>query len=434
MKRIPKTFDSVRTKIRAISSQSLLRNAFFLMLSTAITAGIGFLFWNICSRSYSPEEVGLATTLISATALISTLSMWGFNNTIISFLPKSKDMRLANMAFAGVSLSSLVFGALFILLASQFDPNLPEIMSQPWEKAVVLAYVMAQSLNMLTDSLFIAKRNTKYILLKNSVSSVAKLILPWMLISLAGFGIFMSIAAVTFISLAISAYNILKQLHYIPRFELQKEQFQKVRTFTLENYIGNIFGILPTTLVPLSVSWILGKEQVAYLYIALTISALLNVIPSATSQSFFAEASHHGTDAKHLLAKAFKHVYAILVPAVIILTVGGGLLLDIFGKAYSASSFHVLQLLAVASLFGVINYLGDTYLNVLHRTKAYIFMNALNAIAVVGFSIIGMHRYGLIGVGYGWLAGQIFTNIAYACLMSVKKTDPASGLEPVKAT
>lgn len=411
----------VRLKIRTITSQSLVRNAFFLMLSTAITAAVGFIFWNICSRNYSPEEVGLATTLISATALVSSLSMWGFNNTIISFLPKSKDTRLIDLSLLVVAGSSLLFGLAFIMLASSFDPNLPEIMAEPWQKLLVLAYIVALSLNALSDSLFIARRSAKYILYKNGASSIAKLILPWVLISFAGFGIFASIATVTFICLAMSAYNVWRQLGYRPhRAELSKE-VQKVRSFTLENYIGNIFGILPSTLVPLSVSWILGKEQVAYLYIALTISALLNVIPSATSQSFFAEASHHGADVRKLLSNAVRHVYTLLVPAVAVLVLCGGLLLDVFGKAYAMSSFHVLQFLAIASLFGVINYLGDTYLNVQHRTKAYIFMNALNAVAVVGFCVIGMHRYGLIGVGYGWLAGQIFTNIAYICLMAFSK-------------
>lgn len=405
---------------RKVTSQSLMRNAFFLMLSSAIAAGVGFLFWNICSRQYSTEEVGLATTLISATALISALSMWGFNNTLISFLPKSRDFKLVDTAVMIVGVSSLVFGCAFIALATLFDPNLPAIMHRPWEKLIILAYIVALSLNALTDSLFVAKRSAQFILAKNALGSIAKLTLPWALVGLAGFGIFASIAAVTVISLAISTYYLVVRLNYRPRLTFSAKQFSKVRKFTTENYVGNIFGILPTTLIPIAASWILGKEQVAFLFIALTISALLNVIPSATSQSFFAEASHEGADIKQLMIKAFRHIYGLLLPAVIVLILGGSLLLGVFGQAYSAS-LHVLQLLAIANLFGVINYLGDTYLNVQHRTKAFILMNGVNAVSVVGFAVIGMQHFGLVGAGYGWLAGQIATNCVYVALMSGSK-------------
>ncbi len=398
----------------------IARNALYLMGSTFVSAAAGFLFWSFCSHLFTPHEVGLATTLVAATALVSALSMAGLNNAVIAYIPKHKTpaetTALMDTAVGTVGVISLLAGLVYVIVANHIDRHLPGYMPALWQQALVVLYIAAQSLSTLTDSMLTALRQPRLIFVKNNVGSVVKLVLPFICAGLAGFGIFTAIAIVTFVSLAVSIYNM-RQLGYRPRPEIVRHQLSAVRRFTLDNYVGTIFGMLPATLVPLLISWILGATQVAYLYIALTISQLLNVIPAATSQSFFAEASHGRIPLPALVRRAVSHIYILLVPAVGIVLAGGGLLLKIFGGSYAHNGLHALQLLSIASLFGVVNYLGDTYLNVKHRTRAYIAMNALNAALVVVLAGIGAHRHGLTGAATGWLMGQAITNVAYAGLL-----------------
>jgi hypothetical protein len=58
-----------------VRSDPLLQNSFFIMLTTATMALLGFLFWVLNARLFDPPQIGVATTLISATSLNSYQSL-----------------------------------------------------------------------------------------------------------------------------------------------------------------------------------------------------------------------------------------------------------------------------------------------------------------------------------------------------------------------
>src|ERR1035437_7746220 len=65
---------------------NLYRNSIFMLASTAIMALSGFVFWIICAHLYTPEQVGLATTIISAVALVSSFCLMGYNIALIRYI------------------------------------------------------------------------------------------------------------------------------------------------------------------------------------------------------------------------------------------------------------------------------------------------------------------------------------------------------------
>src|ERR1700739_369629 len=67
---------NIATRFR---EDSLFQNSVYLITSTVAMSLFGFAFWIITTRLYSPEEIGFATALISATTLLSTFSLFGFN-------------------------------------------------------------------------------------------------------------------------------------------------------------------------------------------------------------------------------------------------------------------------------------------------------------------------------------------------------------------
>ena len=56
---------------------SLLVNSFFLFAILMFSSGFGFLVWLAASRLYLPEEVGLATTVISTSQFLTGLAGLG---------------------------------------------------------------------------------------------------------------------------------------------------------------------------------------------------------------------------------------------------------------------------------------------------------------------------------------------------------------------
>src|SRR4051812_22466809 len=78
-------------KFLKLRHDPLYMNSIFMMGSTAMVSGSGFFFWMIATHLYHDSQVGLATALVSTIGFIMSLSILGFNYSIIRFLPKSKN-------------------------------------------------------------------------------------------------------------------------------------------------------------------------------------------------------------------------------------------------------------------------------------------------------------------------------------------------------
>ena len=79
---------SLLTRLRA---DHLVRNSLYLMLSSGVQAALGFTFWLLMARLFSSADIGMASSLISATSLIGFFALFGLNSTLVRFLPTSKD-------------------------------------------------------------------------------------------------------------------------------------------------------------------------------------------------------------------------------------------------------------------------------------------------------------------------------------------------------
>ena len=71
----------------------LYRNSIFLMLSSTVGAGTGFIFWIIAARLYSTEDVGLSSAIVSVMRLLMLLSFVGLNIGFIRYLPEKENKK-----------------------------------------------------------------------------------------------------------------------------------------------------------------------------------------------------------------------------------------------------------------------------------------------------------------------------------------------------
>ena len=71
---------------------SLYRNAIYLMMATAVSSIFGLAFWVVATRwLYEPEDIGLASAVISAIMLLALLATLGLDYALIRFLPNSGE-------------------------------------------------------------------------------------------------------------------------------------------------------------------------------------------------------------------------------------------------------------------------------------------------------------------------------------------------------
>ena len=405
-----------------LANDSLFRNSIYLMSSTGVMAVFGFFFWIINARLYSAEQVGIGTTLISIMTLISSFSLLGLRNSLIKYLPTSdKKNEKINTSFTLVGLTSIFISIFFLAFLKTFSPRLLFVRESIIFSLLFLLFTVFFSLNITSESVFIAYRSSKFVLIKNTISSIAKLILPIFLVALGAYGIFMSMGIAIAIAFLFSLVFLILRFNYSPKPIIDKIVVKRMTKFSLGNYIAGFIGGLPAMVLPIFIINSIGAKFSAYFYLDMMIANLLYIIPIATSQSLFAEGSYSETELKVYLKKAIKIISLILIPAILVTFLFGNYILLAFGKEYSDEGFILLKLLSISGIFISINAIGGAILNIKHKIKLMILLSLIAAAVILSLSVffIKMNLFGVVGVGIGWIVGQGTTSLIY--LLFIKK-------------
>lgn len=399
-----------------IMSDSLYRNSVYLMFGTLIMSLLGFVFWIIGARLFTTEQVGLATTIISVTSLITSFSLLGLNSGLIRYLPTAEDKdKKINTSFALVAIVTIIISSIFLFSVKTISPKLMFIHNNAVLAFIFIFFMIFASSNSLIDSVFIAYRNTKFILLKNTIFSSLKILLLFAFAGFGAYGIFSAHMTGLIIGFFAVFTILIYKFGYRPKFAFYDSIIKKIGKYSFGNYIAGFILGLPTMLLPLLILNNLGAETSAYYYISMMIAGLLFVIPQATSNSLFAEGSYDSEQLKIQIKKAVKIISSLLIPAILVILFFGQYILLAFGKQYSAEGFRFLQFLALSGVFMGINYIFGVLLRVKKRIKGLIFVNSVCASLILGLGYLWIDR-GLIGIGHAYLIGQGIASVLYLVL------------------
>ncbi|MCH8826890.1 MAG: oligosaccharide flippase family protein, partial [Chloroflexi bacterium] len=119
-------------------------NSVFLISHSGATAGIAFLFWVVATRSFSPEEVGISSALISAAALLSFFARFGMGDGIIRFLAsrEGEPSRLINSVFLATGAAAILVSVVFLVGLPVWSQPLRLVLGQPLIMAVFIISVI----------------------------------------------------------------------------------------------------------------------------------------------------------------------------------------------------------------------------------------------------------------------------------------------------
>jgi len=402
-----------------LANDSLYRNSIYLMLSTAVMAFLGFFFWAINARLYSTEQVGIATTLISVMTLISTFSLLGLGNSLIKYIPISeRKNEKINTSFTLVGLTSIFISIFFLGFLKTFSPQLLFVRGNIFFAILFVLFVVFTSLNTILETVFIAYRSSKYVLIKNTIFSIVKLIFPFILVTLGAYGIFMSFSLSLIIAFIFSLVFLILKFNYLFKPTINMDIIKRMTIFSLGNYAAGFIGGLPQLVLPLFITNLIGARFTAYFYMDMMIVNFLYIVPMATSQSLFAEGSYNEAELKIQLNKATKIIPLILIPAIVVTLLFGRYILLVFGKQYSSEGLMLLQLLAISGIFISINFISNAIFYIKHKIKLIILVNFIGAFIILSLSTLLIHQ-NLLGVGIAWVIGQGVVSGIY--LIFIKK-------------
>lgn len=400
-----------KERLKRLFHIPLYSNALYLMITSAATALLGFVFWIIVARFYPPEDVGLASAAIAAIGLLSLFSYLGLGAGLIRFLPGSgKDANsMINTVFTIGALASILAAFIFVAGLGFWSPALLFLRQNSIYLVTFFLFTIAFTLSYLADNTFIARRQANFVLARGLIFGILRLPLP---ILLAAFFHFFGILASWGISLAVAfLFSILlflprAQPGYRPFFAFNRRALNDMLHFSFANYMGSLFWTAPAMVLPIMVVNLLGAEPNAYFYIAWSVSSVLAMIPTAASTSLFAEGSHEEDKLRPNVRRSLKMVFIILVPAIILVLAFADKLLLLFGSSYSENATTLLRILTISALPLAINlvYLGIK--RVEKKLKVIVSLSVFAAVATLGLSYLLLPRMGINGVGIAWLVTQ----------------------------
>jgi O-antigen/teichoic acid export membrane protein len=390
---------------------SLYRNAIFLMANTLANNLFGFVFWMAIAWLYPTSEFGLATALIAAAMFVATLSRLGLDIGLVRYLPEAgeKESSMINSTFSISGGLAVIFAIVFLVGIELWSPALDFLVTTPMFAVGFVMIAVLFTVSPVMNHVFIAKRATKYMLLKTVVYGIARIGPPLVFVAVFGvFGIFASWGLGAFLALLVGWLFFMRKLipGYRPIPSVSKTVVNDMLHFSAGNYVAGIMAMLPSLILPLMIINLATAELTAYFYVAWMIAGILFVIPGAVSTSLFAEGSHFQESLSRNVRKSLKLVFGLMAIGVLVILFFGNYVLLLFGNDFSEEAFGLLRLLALSGVFVSVNNVYLAIKRVEKNVTLIIAISSIIAIGTLGITYIFLPSMGLISVGIGWTLSQ----------------------------
>jgi O-antigen/teichoic acid export membrane protein len=418
----------------------LLRNGYALIVNVGATSVLGLLYWILAARLYSPAEVGVGNAAISLMQLLAGIGgQLTFAAALARFIPRAggASKRLAFFSYllagsAGVAVSLVYIAAIHIHWG--FFNRIPAVLGHSWLLAAALgASVTVWCLFALQDAVLTGIRQAVWIPVENGLYGVVKI---GMLVGLAHvtqrYGIFTSFTLPAFIALFPTNYFIFRRLlprHMdavaaepesgLPWGERGGFSLRSIRRFMGGDYLGTVLFMATGTLLPVLILARLGKAEAGYFASAYLIIYALDLVTVNLGVALMVEGAMDRSLLRHHAATVVRRVLAIIGPAVAILLLFAPRVLGVFGHAYAVHGSSLLRLLAIAVLAKAVTSLYIALSRVERRVGQIAFWQAVLLLSITGLSWWLMGRFGIEGVGLGYLASQVV--VALCLLPSIFK-------------
>ena len=396
----------------------LFRTAGVLMLNTGLTAGLGFGFWILAARIYSPQEVGINSAIIAILVTVSTLAQVNLGSVFVRFLPETAyPARLILIGYAVAAGLSIVAATGVLLIASRVAKPLSilesnHVLGVVWVTSVALWCVFA-----LQDAALTGLRTARWVPVENATFGVFKIAFLLLLAAL-GTRNGMFLAWVLPMAVLVVPVNVIIFRHAVPAHTPAHDEgvvgrFGRRRLIRYLGMSSVASSIDQGTLaaLPILVVGILGGTQNAYFYIAFTIVTTFELLTDNVITALTVEGVHEIDRLKQLTRAVARRLMTLLIPATIVLIIAAPLLLRFFGQTYVQHSTSVLRLLALASVLRGAVWLFMTISRIKGDGFILLAASAGASVTTIVFTVVFAGRWGVNGVGFAWLLSNALVAI-----------------------
>lgn len=394
------------------TGSKMLRNSLFLMVSAGLTAGIGFVFWALVAHLYSSTQIGLATTLLSAISLISFLSTFGFGATMIRYQADGAARhRQVSVMLALVAGASFVLGTGYVLLVKVISPDLSFIRDKPLYAVVLIVICVFATINLVTDSVFMAARRAEYnTLVDGFIQSLSKLVVPASVVGMGAMGIVAASGTGYVVATLASLYFMYRKLGFRFSFRLGGTRIRETASYSATTHFSSLLNLIPQLALPvITLRW-LGPDDVTYYYLGSQIAALLSTGSYAIGDALFSEGAHDPEQLRSLMKRSATIMTAVMIPGVAAVILVREPLLSLFGSKYPGHAQGLLTILALGALAVAFHTWATSALRITGRMKPLLGSNVVYMVATLTLALGFAHR-GLNWIGWSWALGNLASGL-----------------------
>jgi O-antigen/teichoic acid export membrane protein len=389
------------------------------MMNAAGTSALGFVFWMLATRLYDPDEIGVGASLINIMTLLSFLSVFGIQIGLLRFIPQKKKKEshaLLNSAISIVIVSSVLFGLGFVLTVNLWSSSFNSVLDGTMEKLAFTLFVTCWSLHLLLNSIFIAKKRSIFVVIKDSgLFSGFKIAFLFFLIGFGAFGLFLSWGFAILIGVLLSWIFVLYRIMdgYIFKPIRLNPELVNIINYTLTNYFGEIFRILPTMVLPIIAVHIISPDHGGYFYITWMIANVIFIMVYMLTLPLVVEGAENIKEIKMKLKKTINLAMLVIGPAIIVLILFPDLILQVVGgdRGYGEGAV-LLRVLAISTIPFIYNNI-QVALSRIYQDRDVLWLFGFPALFTVIFSVWSFGEMGIVGGGWVWLIGQTIIAVAF---------------------
>ena len=400
---------AVLAQVRRSLHDRQTRAGLDLVSSAALNAATGLGFWFVATQWFDEATVGVNATLLSTMAFIVALSSLGLRAGLIRFIPiyGSRASSLVLRSYA-ITLATAFVAAPIAAVVLIMNSEGMEVLSSFLGIAGFTVATLFWMAFVLQDSVLVGLGETRVIPVENGAHAILKVIL----LLLFGFlrptlGIFIaSVLPVVVIVVVINRY-VFRKLAEQNDDVAEASPGPALVRFATGEHLGSLLDIALVGLLPVIVLASAGDDAAAFYAIAWAISYNLHLVNSNISDAFLAEASKSPARLGVQTAKAIRQMSVFVVPGALFLFVAGPLVLRIFGASYASEATPLLRLLSLAAIPNILAAAAFGVLRATRQVAVLVAYQVLYVVVVAGLGITLLLRYGVTGLGVGWLAGEV---------------------------
>jgi O-antigen/teichoic acid export membrane protein/aminoglycoside phosphotransferase len=390
------------------------RDGLALVLSSALTSGVGLLYWVVAARLFDPVTLGVNSVALSTMMLLASAAHLNMTYALLRFVPVAglSARRLVLGGYtAGAALAALA-GTVFALGAPIWAPDLVAVAGHG---PLVLFFALATPISaifVMQDYVLTGSGRATLVPTENLIFSLLKLaLLACAAVLVIPGGIAVSWVAST--AVVVVALNVWLLLRALPQFGRRTQDravpitLGAIARFVRADYAGAVFWQVAMFGLPVIVLARLDAGSAAAYGVVWTIAQSLYLVSSGMGQSMVAHGAADPGRVDEARRAVVRRSLRLVVPAAVVVALGAPLVLSIFGEHYAESGGWALALAALSAIPNVVTASTVSAARVRQRMGVLFGVPATVTVIVVTLSWLLMPALGITAVGLSWLVAQL---------------------------